>query len=254
MRRFAGEAPAPAAERFACRVTTVEQGAPAVDGVLEIRVADNGCGIARERLQEIFLSGSSTKLRQTGMGLHSVANFVLSLGGAIEARSEGVGRGAEVVIRLPRSPGGGGVRKREATMDEEAASGVGQGLFCYRDIGTRCRDFPTLFQNLDGKTTALGCWGGSTLSGEGCAWGYGQPVCSFAYRFWTDPSLPYGRETSFGELRGRIRPATTQPALTREGGEDEKHDHQAALDPHHRFPGHPDGGALLRRVAGDVPQ
>ncbi|MBF0625491.1 MAG: response regulator [Magnetococcales bacterium] len=76
------------------------------DEILEIRVQDNGCGIAPEHMPEIFRFGFTTKQRGTGLGLHSVSNFVQSLDGVIQARSRGPGQGAEIVVRLPLAVGG----------------------------------------------------------------------------------------------------------------------------------------------------
>ncbi len=70
-------------------------------GEIEMRVADNGCGIPSDKLQDIFGYGFSTKKRGTGFGLHSAALFTQSVGGAIEARSDGLNKGAELVVRLP---------------------------------------------------------------------------------------------------------------------------------------------------------
>lgn len=67
----------------------------------ELRIRDNGCGLAQDRLTEVFHSRVSTKERGSGYGLHSAGNFVGSLGGEIQLLSEGEGRGAEMVIRLP---------------------------------------------------------------------------------------------------------------------------------------------------------
>ncbi len=74
---------------------------PAVGGQVVLSIADNGIGIEQERLQNIFRFGYSTKVRGTGFGLHSVANFVQEQGGRIEAHSAGRHQGAEFVIQLP---------------------------------------------------------------------------------------------------------------------------------------------------------
>ncbi|MBF0368548.1 MAG: PAS domain S-box protein [Magnetococcales bacterium] len=70
---------------------------------LEIRVVDNGQGIAHEQLENIFSFGFTTKNRGTGYGLHSAATFIQSLNGSIHAESRGLNTGAEMVIRLPKS-------------------------------------------------------------------------------------------------------------------------------------------------------
>ncbi|MBT3198021.1 MAG: GHKL domain-containing protein, partial [Gammaproteobacteria bacterium] len=68
---------------------------------VQISVRDNGVGVEPERVETIFLFGESSKERGTGFGLHSVATFVNTVGGEIEVQSEGRGRGAIIVVRLP---------------------------------------------------------------------------------------------------------------------------------------------------------
>jgi len=68
-----------------------------------IEIADNGQGIAAERLPTIlepFKRGHSTG-GGLGLGLAIAAGFVRLHGGTLEARSEGVGQGAEFVVTLP---------------------------------------------------------------------------------------------------------------------------------------------------------
>ena len=72
-------------------------------GFLVIEVADNGVGIEPDRMRSIFSAGYTTKKSGSGLGLHSAANFVLGLGGRITPLSAGLGCGATVQVRLPRS-------------------------------------------------------------------------------------------------------------------------------------------------------
>jgi signal transduction histidine kinase len=78
--------------------------------VAELRVRDTGVGIAPElltRIFEPFTQGPQTLARSEGglgLGLSLVKALVELHGGAVEARSAGPGTGAEVVVRLPRSP------------------------------------------------------------------------------------------------------------------------------------------------------
>jgi signal transduction histidine kinase/ActR/RegA family two-component response regulator len=73
----------------------------------EIRVADNGAGISREvlpRLFQPFEQADHTLDRSRGglgLGLALVKGLVELHGGQVEARSEGMGQGAEFVISLP---------------------------------------------------------------------------------------------------------------------------------------------------------
>jgi CheY-like chemotaxis protein len=77
------------------------------DSHLAINVADNGAGIAPEHLERIFerfnQADSSTTRVHSGLGLGlSIAKHLVELhGGTIMAQSEGLGRGASFVVRLP---------------------------------------------------------------------------------------------------------------------------------------------------------
>ena len=89
-----GEEPADAERRI--RVLACED-----DGNLLIEVIDGGAGIRPEHMQEIFKAGYTTKRGGTGLGLHSAANFVIGLGGRIDALSEGPGLGARIRLSVP---------------------------------------------------------------------------------------------------------------------------------------------------------
>ena len=71
------------------------------DGHLFLDVADNGVGIDAENLGEVFSPGYTTKEGGSGLGLHSVANYVIDSGGGIEALSEGRGLGATIRVHWP---------------------------------------------------------------------------------------------------------------------------------------------------------
>ncbi|WP_434382424.1 ATP-binding protein [Melittangium boletus] len=79
--------------------------------VAEIRVKDSGIGIAPEMLGRVFNlfeqaeRGLDRSQGGLGIGLTVVKNLVDLHGGTIEARSEGVGRGSEFIVRLPLSEG-----------------------------------------------------------------------------------------------------------------------------------------------------
>ena len=70
---------------------------------LSIDVTDNGIGIEPEDIQRMFSAGFTTKEYGSGLGLHSSANFVISIGGQIQPLSEGKGKGATMHITLPYS-------------------------------------------------------------------------------------------------------------------------------------------------------
>jgi len=79
------------------RITTDERS-------VEIAVIDNGVGIPAENLTRIFAHGFTTRKHGHGFGLHSGALAARELGGALSVRSEGPGKGATFVLRLPLSP------------------------------------------------------------------------------------------------------------------------------------------------------
>src|SRR6202158_1688712 len=71
-----------------------------------IRVRDNGIGIPAEtlsRLFEPFVAGTAIERSEGGLGLGlALAKGLVNMhGGSISATSDGVGKGAEFVVRLP---------------------------------------------------------------------------------------------------------------------------------------------------------
>ena len=67
---------------------------------LILEVTDNGIGIEKDKLTTIFSAGYTTKKSGTGLGLHSIANFVQSISGQICALSDGIGKGATIRISI----------------------------------------------------------------------------------------------------------------------------------------------------------
>ena len=70
------------------------------EGFLVIDVTDNGIGIAQKDYKLVFNAGYTTKQTGTGLGLHSIANFVIGSGGKIYPLSEGIGKGTTMRIKL----------------------------------------------------------------------------------------------------------------------------------------------------------
>jgi ligand-binding sensor domain-containing protein/signal transduction histidine kinase len=66
-----------------------------------VEISDNGVGIAPENLTRIFGHGFTTKRDGHGFGLHSAALAAGEMGGTLEARSEGAGKGATFILKLP---------------------------------------------------------------------------------------------------------------------------------------------------------
>jgi signal transduction histidine kinase len=98
------------AVKYTPRGGRVDVGVDEERGHAVVRVKDSGVGIAPEMLPRVFdlfvqapgaLSRSAGGL---GIGLTVVRGLVERHGGSVEVYSEGLGRGAELVVRLPLAP------------------------------------------------------------------------------------------------------------------------------------------------------
>ncbi len=85
------------AHQLSLRVGMVQDGHRSV----RFEVADTGCGIAAENIPRLFAQGFTTRKAGRGLGLHSAAISAKSLGGSIQAHSEGEGHGATFTLDLP---------------------------------------------------------------------------------------------------------------------------------------------------------
>ena len=72
-------------------------------GSFIVEVVDNGIGIANDKFETIFRGDYTTKESGSGLGLHSITNFVNGLGGKIYPLSDGIGKGATIRVMLPLS-------------------------------------------------------------------------------------------------------------------------------------------------------
>jgi sensor histidine kinase regulating citrate/malate metabolism len=70
-------------------------------GSVRLEVTDTGGGIKAENLSRLFAQGFTTRKAGHGLGLHSASISAKNLGGALQARSEGEGRGATFMLDLP---------------------------------------------------------------------------------------------------------------------------------------------------------
>jgi signal transduction histidine kinase len=68
---------------------------------VRLEVRDTGVGISRENLAKIFSHGFTTKKNGHGFGLHNCANAAQRMDGSLTAYSDGPGKGASFVLRLP---------------------------------------------------------------------------------------------------------------------------------------------------------
>jgi len=93
--------------KFTPRGGTVLVSARAVESFAEIAVADTGIGIATDFLPHVFdrfrqADSSTTRVHGgVGLGLAIVRHLAELHGGTVEARSDGLGRGATFIVRLP---------------------------------------------------------------------------------------------------------------------------------------------------------
>lgn len=72
------------------------------DKNIEIKVIDNGVGIPKNNLTQIFSLGFTTKPNGHGFGLHSSAIAAKELGGSLFAESKGENQGATFTLILPK--------------------------------------------------------------------------------------------------------------------------------------------------------
>lgn len=66
-----------------------------------ITIRDSGLGIAPEHLARMFTRGFTTKHDGNGIGLHSSIVTIHSMGGSLQAHSDGAGTGATLTLTLP---------------------------------------------------------------------------------------------------------------------------------------------------------
>ena len=71
------------------------------DTAVYLKIKDNGCGINEEQLTKIFSHGFTTKETGHGFGLHTCANAMTEMKGALNVDSEGIQKGACFTVILP---------------------------------------------------------------------------------------------------------------------------------------------------------
>ncbi len=68
---------------------------------IQIIISDTGIGVPPDAADKVFRFNYSTKERGTGFGLHDAANYITAQDGMIRLHSEGIGKGASIIIWLP---------------------------------------------------------------------------------------------------------------------------------------------------------
>jgi two-component system CheB/CheR fusion protein len=119
------------AAKFSHEGGSISASVGSADGKAEIRVRDNGIGIAPDLLPRVFeqfvqaASGLARPKGGLGLGLALVKGIAELHGGTVSARSEGLGRGSEFAVNLPL-----------ATPPEAAAPARLQGPLAALGVGT----------------------------------------------------------------------------------------------------------------------
>ena len=122
------------------------------DAVISIK--DNGIGISTELLPDIFdifvqaKSSHESERGGLGLGLTLVRSLVELHGGTVEAKSEGLGRGSEFVVRIPIGEGDsvvgdqdGAVRPNAQTVGEK-----GRRILIVDDLAIQAKSLAILLQ------------------------------------------------------------------------------------------------------------
>jgi PAS domain S-box-containing protein len=100
------------------------------DDEVIIRVIDSGIGIEPEELSRIFTLFARGQPRHgypvagTGIGLALVKRLVEAHGGSVSALSEGLGKGSELIARLPRASSGPGVASSSSGKISASSSAI----------------------------------------------------------------------------------------------------------------------------------
>jgi two-component system CheB/CheR fusion protein len=98
------------AAKFTEGAGTIRLSASSGEGEVSISVADTGIGLEEADLTRVFDKFYQSPRRGDrflgglGIGLALVRRLVELHGGSVQARSEGLGRGSELIVRLPKAP------------------------------------------------------------------------------------------------------------------------------------------------------
>jgi two-component system CheB/CheR fusion protein len=145
------------------RITLRQEGHAAV-----LSVADNGVGLAPEALTSVFDvfarvdSSGGNPVSGLGLGLTLVRRLVELHGGAVEARSEGLGKGAEFIVRLPLTVSAEPVGRHSRSDDSKLGPITPRRILLVDDNRDALYSLElllemeghTVFKALDGKSAA----------------------------------------------------------------------------------------------------
>lgn len=137
------------------------------EGEAVVRVRDTGVGIAPEFLPFVFdVFGQADRESRRlhgglGVGLALAKRFTELHGGRIEVASAGIGRGAEVSVRLPLLPAAGRRVAPEGSADESGLHGLAVLLV---EDSPDTREATQLMLELLGARVLLACDGAEALA------------------------------------------------------------------------------------------
>ena len=120
--------------KYTPEARSIEVTARRLGDVVEIRVRDEGVGIEAEDLESIFdpfTQGARARHAAEGglgMGLYLSRRLVELHDGTIEARSDGTGTGAEVIVQLPVSERGAWQARGGETQDRSDGAALAHDL------------------------------------------------------------------------------------------------------------------------------
>jgi len=122
--------------------------------VVEVIVRDKGIGIAPSMLPRVFelfmqVDPSSTKAQGgLGIGLTLAKNLVDMHGGTLEARSAGLGKGCDFIVRLPLVSEHEGETTERLASEPPAAAGAGHRLLIVDDNADAAESLAELLDSL----------------------------------------------------------------------------------------------------------
>lgn len=144
------------ASKFTGRGGRIELTVRHVEGEAIVSVRDNGIGISAHMLPLVFdmFSQAESNLERShgglGIGLSIVKRLVEMHGGAVEARSEGLGSGSEFVVHLPVASG---MAVPAATDQEEPIADSGRKRILVVDDNRDAADSLAMMLTMTGNHT-----------------------------------------------------------------------------------------------------